>query len=117
MQDLLEKLAEALDPKALCLGADISEKYHADWSGADPCAPPVLLKPETTAELSRIMALCFAHDQPVVIQGGLTGLAGGATPLSGELAISLERMQGIENIDASAMTMTAFAGTEECWRT
>jgi FAD/FMN-containing dehydrogenase len=111
MQDLLEKLAEALDPKALCLGEDISEKYHADWSGADPCAPPVLLKPKTTAELSRIMALCFAHDQPVVIQGGLTGLAGGATPLSGELAISLERMQGIENIDASAMTMTAFAGT------
>jgi FAD/FMN-containing dehydrogenase len=111
MRELIEKLSATLDGATLCLGADISEKYHADWSGADPCAPPVLLKPKTTADLSEIMALCFAHDQPVVIQGGLTGLAGGATPLPGELAISLERMQGIESIDPSGMTMTALAGT------
>ncbi|MDC0292592.1 FAD-binding oxidoreductase [Candidatus Binatia bacterium] len=111
MRELIEKLSATLDAATLCVGADISDKYHADWSGADPCAPPVLLKPKTTADLSGIMALCFAHDQPVVIQGGLTGLAGGATPLSGELAISLERMQGIESIDPSGMTMTALAGT------
>jgi FAD/FMN-containing dehydrogenase len=57
------------------------------------------------------MALCHQHDQPVVIQGGLTGLAGGATPQSGEIAISLERMNGIEELDATAMTVTALAGT------
>ena len=57
------------------------------------------------------MALCHKHDQPVVIQGGLTGLAGGATPMSGEMAISLERMNGIEELDATAMTVTALAGT------
>ena len=111
MRDLVAKLAAVLDSSALLVGEDISEKYHADWSGADPCAPPVLLKPQTTTQLSEIMALCFAHDQPVVIQGGLTGLAGGATPLNGELAISLERMQGIEAIDPSGMTLTALAGT------
>jgi FAD/FMN-containing dehydrogenase len=111
MRNLIDKLSEILDRSGLSLGEDISEKYHADWSGADPCAPPVLLKPKTTNQLSQIMALCFEHDQPVVIQGGLTGLAGGATPLTGELAISLERMQGVESIDPSGMTLTALAGT------
>ena len=111
MSNLIDKLSAILDRPSLSLGEDISEKYHADWSGADPCAPSVLLKPKTTDQLSEIMALCFQYDQPVVIQGGLTGLAGGATPLAGELAISLERMRGIETIDPSGMTLTALAGT------
>jgi FAD/FMN-containing dehydrogenase len=57
------------------------------------------------------MALCHQYDQPVVVQGGLTGLAGGATPQQGEFAISLERMSDIEEIDTTAMTLTAHAGT------
>ena len=111
MNILIEKLSAILDHSTLLLGSDISDKYHADWSGADPCAPPVLLRPKTTVQLSQIMALCFEQDQPVVIQGGLTGLAGGATPLNGEIAISLERMQGIESIDTIGMTVTVLAGT------
>ena len=108
---LIKSLSELLDASALFLGDDISDKYHADWSGADPCVPAALLKPKTTDELSKIMALCHEHSQPVVVQGGLTGLAGGATPLTGEFAISLERMNGIEELDATAMTATVLAGT------
>jgi len=111
MNNLIASLVELLDSSTVLTGADISEKYHADWSGADPCQPLALLKPKTTQQLSEIMALCHEHNQPVVIQGGLTGLAGGATPQSGEIAISLERMNGIEELDATAMTVTALAGT------
>lgn len=111
MQTLLDKLTQTLDSSVLFLGDDISDKYHADWSGASPCAPAALLKPKTTQQLSQIMALCHEYDQPVVVQGGLTGLAGGATPLNGEFAISLERMNGIEEIDPKAMTATVLAGT------
>lgn len=111
MQTLLDKLTQTLDSSVLFLGDDISDKYHADWSGASPCAPAALLKPKTTQQLSQIMALCHEHDQPVVVQGGLTGLAGGATPLNGEFAVSLERMKGIEEIDPKAMTATVLAGT------
>jgi FAD/FMN-containing dehydrogenase len=111
MKNLIASLVEFLDPSTVLTGADISEKYHTDWRGADPCQPLALLKPKTTLQLSGIMALCHQHDQPVVIQGGLTGLAGGATPQAGEIAISLERMNGIEELDSTAMTLTAFAGT------
>lgn len=111
MQTLIDRLSAVVDKNTLVIAHDISEKYHADWSGADPCEPAALLKPKSTEELSQIMALCHEYDQPVVVQGGLTGLAGGATPQAGEFAISLERMAGIEAIDARAMTVTAHAGT------
>ncbi len=111
MSALLDQLAISLDTASLLLGDAISEKYYADWSGAEPCPPTALLKPKTTDELSTIMALCHQYGQPVVVQGGLTGLAGGATPKNGEFAISLERMSAIEEIDTTAMTLTAHAGT------
>ena len=111
MQTLIDRLTAVVDKNTLFLADDISEKYFADWSGADPCKPSALLKPKTTDELSQIMALCHEYDQPVVVQGGLTGLAGGATPQASEFAISLERMNGIEDIDTTAMTVSAWAGT------
>jgi FAD/FMN-containing dehydrogenase len=46
-----------------------------------------------------------------VPQGGLTGLAGGATPRAGDIVLSLERLTGIEEIDPAAATMTVKAGT------
>ena len=110
MQTLIESLSQILDSSGLFLGDDISDKYHADWSGASPCAPAALLKPKTTEQLSQIMALCHEHNQPVVVQGGLTGLSGSATPLNAEFAISLERMNGIEEIDTRGMTATVLAG-------
>lgn len=111
MSTLLDQLKASLDNASLVLGDAISDKYYSDWSGTKPCPPAALLKPKTTDELSSIMALCHQYDQPVVVQGGLTGLAGGATPQQGEFAISLERMSAIEEIDTTAMTLTAHAGT------
>ncbi|HKW84634.1 MAG TPA: FAD-binding oxidoreductase, partial [Burkholderiaceae bacterium] len=48
---------------------------------------------------------------PVVPQGGLTGLCGGARPAPGWVALSLERMVGVEEIDPDSATMTVRAGT------
>ncbi|MGA7778342.1 MAG: FAD-binding oxidoreductase, partial [Paraburkholderia sp.] len=42
---------------------------------------------------------------------GLTGLCGGARPIDGAIALSLERMTGIEEIDTASATMTVHAGT------
>ncbi len=111
MSELISQLESALDASSLFLGDAISDKYYADWSGAEPCPPAALLKPRTTGELSTIMALCHQYNQSVVVQGGLTGLAGGATPKVGEFAISLERMSGVTEVDITGMTLTAEAGT------
>lgn len=109
--ELLGALRSQLGADALETGADISARYHADWSGHDPCAPLALVRPRTTEEVSRCLKLCNEFAQPIVVQGGLTGLAGGATPRPGELALSLERLKGIESLDAAGATLIACAGT------
>lgn len=43
-------------------------------------------------------------------QGGLTGLAGGACTTAGDIALSLARMDAIEEIDPLSATMTVQAG-------
>ena len=56
---------------------------HSRWRGRD------------TGEVAAVLAACHRYGQPVVPQGGLTGLAAGATP-RGELVLSLERLRGVE---------------------
>jgi FAD/FMN-containing dehydrogenase len=41
----------------------------------------------------------------------MTGLAGGANPGPGDVALSLDRLTGIEEIDTEAATITLRAGT------
>ncbi|MEM7259207.1 MAG: FAD-binding oxidoreductase [Pseudomonadota bacterium] len=105
---LLEQLDNSI---SVSTGDDITDKHAVDWTFVNHCKPAAVLKPANTAEVSAILSHCHQHKQPVVVQGGLTGLAGGATPVEGEVALSLERMNGIEEIDIQAMTMTVEAGT------
>jgi FAD/FMN-containing dehydrogenase len=109
--DPLKQLRSTLGEHAVLTPEQAGAKHHVDFSHEDPCAPVGVVRPASTSELSEIMKICTKHGQPVVIQGGMTGLAGGATPKTGELAISLERMNGIEQVDRESMTATVLAGT------
>lgn len=109
--DLLGDLTAVLGKDSVLLSSEISEKHHSDWSETTACSPLVLVRPHSVSELSSILSLCNQYKQAVVVQGGLTGLAGGATPQANELAVSLERLTGVEEIDVVSQTMTARAGT------
>jgi FAD/FMN-containing dehydrogenase len=108
---LLKALRAALGDDAIRTGAEIPERNRADMSGAAPVLPLALVLPRTTDEVAAILKLCNDHRRPVVPQGGMTGLAQGAHPAGDEIAISLERMTGVEEIDRASGTMTALAGT------
>ena len=108
---LLEVLGNALGAGGVVVGAEINERHGSDATGLNACMPRALLRPRTTAEVSSILRHCHGAAQPIVIQGGLTGLVGGATPRNGELALSLERLTGIESIDRDGSTLTVRAGT------
>lgn len=82
-----------------------------DWSALPPETPGALFCPRTTEQVSAILAAADAAGVPVTPQGGLTGLCGGARPIAGGIALSLERMTGIEEIDEASSTMTVLAGT------
>jgi FAD/FMN-containing dehydrogenase len=110
MSNVIDALVAALGP-LVRVGDDIPLRNHADASGLQPTAPQALILPQTTEDVATALRICHEHRQPVVTQGGLTGLAGGAHPQAGELALSLERMSGIEEIDPASATLTALAGT------
>ena len=111
MNGIAACLAAALGADRVLTGDAIPARHAADASGLPPTPPLALVLPRTTEDVSAALRLCHAAGQPIVVQGGLTGLAGGAHPRPAEVAISLERMRGVEEVDVAAGTLTALAGT------
>jgi FAD/FMN-containing dehydrogenase len=107
----LAALRDALGADAVRVGEQIGERSMTDWTRHEPTRAAALLLPRTTEQVSRALAICHAAHQPVVPQGGMTGLAGGAIPRAADIALSLERMTGVEEIDPASATMTVLAGT------
>ncbi|MBR8243994.1 putative FAD-linked oxidoreductase [Burkholderia multivorans] len=91
--------------------ADIEPRYFTAYNERPGVRPRALVRPRSVDEVSRALALCARLAQPVVPQGGLTGLARGAVALGGEVVLSMERFAGIDALDAAAGTLTVRAGT------
>ncbi|MCX7646660.1 MAG: FAD-binding oxidoreductase [Rhodobacteraceae bacterium] len=108
---LAEGLVARLGPRGALFGPEVPEAARSDWSRTGRHLPPALLRPASTEEVAAALALCHRHRQPVVVQGGMTGLAGGANPCGNEVALSLARLAGVEEIDADAGAMVVRAGT------
>lgn len=109
--DALAALVEVVGSGGLRSGEAIPARNRKDASDTPEGLPALLVAPRTTEEVAAVLAICSRFALPVVVQGGMTGLAGGATPQAGEVALSLERMTGVEEIDPVARTMTVLAGT------
>ena len=108
--EFLTALVDALGADRVQVGDTVPARHHTDWSGTPPVPPLALVRPRSTEEVSALLRLCHAHRVHVVPQGGLTGLAGAAVPCVGSVALSLERMNAIEAVDARSATLTAQAG-------
>jgi glycolate oxidase len=72
--------------------------------------PEVVLKPETTEEVSKIMHFCFENNIPVTPSGARTGLSGGALPIHGGVVLSMERFNKIIEIDEKNHQVTVEPG-------
>jgi FAD/FMN-containing dehydrogenase len=97
-------------PNSISTDAGVAQAHAGDWSGTAKELPALVVFPTTPEDVAAALALCSKSGLRVVIQGGLTGLAGGATPRRGEIALSLERMNRIEDFDRVGGTVTVQAG-------
>jgi FAD/FMN-containing dehydrogenase len=108
---LPEALLEVLGPHGLLIDAADLERHCGDVLGNRGLRPRAVLRPRTTAEVSRVLAICNAAGIPVVVQGGRTGLVLSCLPQSAdEVALSLERMTDIESIDVDSATAIVQSG-------
>jgi FAD/FMN-containing dehydrogenase len=108
---MIDELRAVLGDAAVLTGAEIPRKNCSDWSKLPDIEPLALVRPATTEEVAHVLRLCNRYGQAVTPQGGLTGLVGGARPSPSTLALSLERLTGVEQVDARTATLTARAGT------
>lgn len=110
MEALLKTLRETLGETAVLVGEDVRARpiSRIVQSG---CEAGALVRPASTEEVVLVMRLCHEAGQPVVPRAGMTGLVGGSLVGPGEIALSLERMNRIEDIDPVSQTMTVQAGT------
>jgi len=81
------------------LTTPIDPKYLRDWSGLALGTPAELHRPHDTAEVAALVRRCNDQGLKVTVQGGLTGLAGGAVPAEGDVVLNMERMNAIEQVD------------------
>ena len=107
MTDLIETLRSSLSEGAVLTGEDATAAAQSPWTRLG--APAAVLRPRSTAEVSAILRAAHAAGQPVTAWGGKTGLVEGCRA-DGALALSLERMNRIEEIDTAAGSMTVEAG-------
>jgi FAD/FMN-containing dehydrogenase len=119
---MLDKPERKLDPALLArFAAIVGEKYAI--TDAQAQAPylvemrnmfqghtPVVLRPSTVEEVSKILALANETATPIVPQGGNTGLVGGQIPLHNEIVLSLNRLDRIREVDPTSNTLTCEAG-------
>ena len=107
---LIERLTHALPASALVFGDDVRRRSGNVWGTPRPTLADVLIRPATTEELSIALAICHDLSQPVVVQGGQTGVVGSTATQPGDVILSLERLSKIEEVDSIGQTMTAQAG-------
>lgn len=107
---LTEKLKAIVGPKGFLENDNVGARYIQDVAGNSAGTPILVVRPKDTDEVSAILAACHAAEQPVLTQGGMTGLVQGALPLDGEVVLSLERMTTIEEVDTIGGTATVQAG-------
>ncbi len=108
MDPIISSLQQALGPGGVLTGEEALNR-SGSW-GLTHCDALAVLRPASTAEVATALRICYAAGQPVVPEGGKTGLVSGARAAPGEIALSLERMRRIEQIDVPGRTMVVEAG-------
>ena len=109
MGQIEERLIEALGENAVLTGDDAKNR-GTGWGRSGPNLARAVVRPGSTEEVSKALAVCSELGVSVIAQGGLTGLVGGTVPDSTQICLSLERMNTIEEVDVLGRTMTVQAG-------
>lgn len=103
------KYFQSIIPKEDVLTSDL-DMYNTDWLKKYIGNAPVVLKPKTTEQVSKILAYCNKNNLAVVPQGGNTGLVGGSVPFAEEIIINLSNMNRVISFDEISNTLHCEAG-------
>ncbi len=109
---MLDEIAAIVGAANVVVEPFAMEPYLVEERGLYRGAARAVVRPGSTGEVSRLLALANARGLKIVPQGGNTGLVGGQIPSQAgdEIVLSLRRLDKIREIDATANVMTVDAG-------
>ena len=108
-RDLVAALAAIVGPDRVA--ADPGERTaHALDAARRRFPPDVVVHPETTEEVARILRLASERRVPVVPRGAGSGFSGGAVAVRGGILLVLTRMNRILEIDEENLTAAVQPG-------
>ena len=73
--------------------------YDCDGLMAYKQVPLIVVLPESTAEVSKVLKYCFENDVKIVPRGSGTGLSGGALPLADGITLGLGKFNKVLDTD------------------
>jgi glycolate oxidase len=107
---IVADLQKILGEEFVFIDDENRNKYAQDETENLHFLPDIVIKPNSSQEISQVMKLCNEKKIIVTPRGAGTGLSGGALPHQGGVLISFERMNRILEIDERNLQVTTEPG-------
>jgi len=108
-QDLIDRLAEIVGPENV-LSSHMDRMLYSYDASLEKGKPDVVVLPDSTEEVSMIMALAHNEKIPILGRGSGTNLTGGTIPVKGGIVVHFSRMNRILEIDLPNRTASVEPG-------
>jgi D-lactate dehydrogenase (cytochrome) len=108
-QAVIDRLRELFGER-LSTSAAVRGQHGKDESYHTPAPPDAVVFAHSTPEVAEIVALCAAHNVPVIPFGTGTSLEGHVAALEGGVCIDLSQMNKVVRVSAEDLDCTVEAG-------
>ena len=107
--EVIDELKAALGPTGWSQDPFELAPYLTEWRNRWTGETPILLKPASTQDVQKAVAICAKHGTAIIPQGGNSGLVGGQIPY-GEVLLSTRRLRTVRDVTPLDDAMTLEAG-------
>ena len=97
--DIIEQLRAIVPGEGVIVDEDELRAYECDGLTAYRQLPMVVVLPETTEQISRVLRYCHETGVKIVPRGAGTSLSGGALPIADAITLGLGKFKRILEID------------------
>ncbi len=109
-REIVSALQKILPGECVITAEEELRAYESDGLTAYRQLPLIVALPETTEQVSKVMAYCHREGIKIVPRGAGTGLSGGALPLADAITLGLGKFNRILDIDTDNRAVRAQPG-------
>ncbi len=108
--EIIKQIEEIVGEKHVLTDKEDLATYAYDGTTTWSHAPDVVVLPNSTEQISRVMKLAHTHKIPVTPRGSGTNISGGSVPVRGGIVLCTTKMNRILDINKANLTATVEPG-------